>query len=153
MNGVNSMNNEQLTNCRFVREEHISNGDWLSLARITYLDQRGIPRWVHKTWLLLLLHLLLWFAFMYVCVLLCTCWLIVHMFVSEVLCSRSDHVCAVWMKLKRTLIVYCLWLWFVPIYIYTSSFYDLLFVPLYLLRQFLYPMDCYPVYGFYWNAN
>ncbi|GFG38601.1 hypothetical protein Cfor_01648 [Coptotermes formosanus] len=43
MNGVN-MNSEPLTNCRFVKEEHISNGDWLSLAKITYLDQRGIPR-------------------------------------------------------------------------------------------------------------
>ncbi|XP_023710911.1 ADP-sugar pyrophosphatase [Cryptotermes secundus] len=50
MNSVNNMNNEQLTNCRFLREEHISNGDWLSLARITYLDQRAIPRiWEGET--------------------------------------------------------------------------------------------------------
>jgi hypothetical protein len=45
MNGVNNMNNnEELKHCRFLREEHISSGDWLSLARITYLDQRSIPR-------------------------------------------------------------------------------------------------------------
>jgi len=45
MNSVNNMNNnEQLTNCCFVREDNISNSEWLSLARISYLDQRGIPR-------------------------------------------------------------------------------------------------------------
>jgi hypothetical protein len=43
MNSVNNMNNE-VTNCCFLREEHISGGDWLSLARITYLDQRSTPR-------------------------------------------------------------------------------------------------------------
>ncbi|XP_046984870.1 ADP-sugar pyrophosphatase-like [Schistocerca americana] len=36
------MNNN--VSCRFVKEEHISSGDWLSLARITYLDQNGTPR-------------------------------------------------------------------------------------------------------------
>ncbi|KAJ9574915.1 hypothetical protein L9F63_007934 [Diploptera punctata] len=42
---VNNMNNnEELNNCRFIREENISQGDWLSLARITYLDQHGIPQ-------------------------------------------------------------------------------------------------------------
>jgi ADP-sugar pyrophosphatase/8-oxo-dGDP phosphatase len=51
MNSINNMNNkEQLTNCCFVREENISNSDWLSLARISYLDQRGIPRvWEDST--------------------------------------------------------------------------------------------------------
>jgi len=43
---MNNMNNNEVTNCRFLREEHISSGDWLSLATVTYLDQRGIPRWV-----------------------------------------------------------------------------------------------------------
>ncbi|PSN35732.1 ADP-sugar pyrophosphatase [Blattella germanica] len=46
INTVNNMNNneEVTTNCHFISEENISQGDWLSLARITYLDQRGIPR-------------------------------------------------------------------------------------------------------------
>lgn len=28
----------------YLREEHISRGDWLSLARYTYIDQNGVPR-------------------------------------------------------------------------------------------------------------
>jgi hypothetical protein len=73
-------------------------------------------------------------------------------FASKVLCSRLDHV--LYDKLKQTLIVCCLWFWFVPICIYihlhsTISY----FVPLQLLWQFLYPMDCYPVYRCYWNAK
>ncbi|XP_069693785.1 ADP-sugar pyrophosphatase-like [Periplaneta americana] len=42
MNNVN--NNEEITNCRFHREENMSTGEWVSVARITYLDQRGMPK-------------------------------------------------------------------------------------------------------------
>ncbi|CAG2059447.1 unnamed protein product [Timema podura] len=43
-NNQNTISMGSLTNCRFVQEEPISSGKWLSLARITYLDQNGVER-------------------------------------------------------------------------------------------------------------
>jgi hypothetical protein len=37
---VSNMNNNEVTNCHFLREDNINGADWISLARITYVDKR-----------------------------------------------------------------------------------------------------------------